>query len=97
MNFYGEPAKRWRGLKYRPSVLVYMEILTILTEGPQGPTKLSRRANISYDRLPAYTEGLLQKGAIRKDSREGHDEYALTAEGAEALSDLQKGLRRLPL
>jgi predicted transcriptional regulator len=84
-------------LKYRPSIVVYMEILTILTEGPIGPTKLARRANISYDRLPDYVDGLVAKGTIRKDSRDGHDEYSLTPEGAQALADLQKGIARLPL
>jgi predicted transcriptional regulator len=84
-------------LKYRPSIVVYIEILTILAEGPHGPTKLARRANISYDRLPDYTDGLLAKGAIRKDSRDGHDEYSLTPDGAQALEDLRKGMSRLPL
>lgn len=84
-------------LKYRPSIVVYMEILTILAEGPLGPTKLARRVNVSYDRLSDYTDGLVAKGSIRKDSHDGHDEYSLTPEGAQALADLQKGISRLPM
>ena len=84
-------------MKYRPSILVYVEILAILADGPLGPTKLARRSNISYERHPVYADGLVTKGAVRKESRDGHDEYSLTPEGAEALADLKKGLQRLPL
>jgi predicted transcriptional regulator len=82
-------------LKYRSAIFVYLEILTALASGPLGPTKLARRINVPFDRLPSYTDGLLAKGAIRKDSHEGHDEYSLTPAGAQALADLQRALSRL--
>ena len=70
--------------------MVYLEILTELAKGPVGPTKLSRRANISYDRLPPLMDKLARFGAVVRELRETHEEYALTPIGAQLLSDLER-------
>jgi len=77
-------------LKYRSEAFVYLEILTELAMGSIGPTKLSRRVNISYDRLPPLIDKLISLGAVKKEPREGHDEYILTPVGAQWLSNLEK-------
>ena len=79
-------------LKYRSSIIVYFEILAVLAEGSIGPTKLSRKVNLSYDRLPPYLDKLVAKGAVRRGTRDGREEYTLTPMGADLLATLQKAL-----
>ena len=71
-------------------MLIYLEILTELAKGPVGPTKLSRRVNIPYDRLAPYIDNLVSKGRARKDVQDGREEYSVTPLGAQLLSDLEK-------
>jgi predicted transcriptional regulator len=82
-------------LKYRSSIIVYFEILAVLAEGSIGPTKLARKVNLSYDRLPPYLDNLVAKGAVRRGTRDGHEEYTLTPMGADLLATLQKALDTL--
>jgi predicted transcriptional regulator len=84
-----------RRLRYRSEILVYFEILTVLAEGPTGPTKLSRAVNLPYDRLPQYLDTLLSGGMIRKETRDGHEEYSMTAVGFQLLSDIDRVLSAL--
>jgi predicted transcriptional regulator len=71
-------------------MLVYFEILTELAKGSIGPTKLARRVNLSYDRLPPYLDNLVSKGAARKEVREGREEYSITQVGMQLLGDLER-------
>lgn len=77
-------------MKYRSAMLIYLEILTELAKGPVGPTKLSRRVNIPYDRLAPYIDNPVSKGRVRKEAQEGRDEYSITPLGAQLLADLEK-------
>jgi len=79
-------------LKYRSEVFIYLEILTELYDSPMGPTRLARRVNIPYDRLPHYIDNLVAKGAVKRETLEDHEQYSLTPLGVQALSDLQKAL-----
>jgi predicted transcriptional regulator len=82
-------------LRNRSSVVIYWEILKVLSFGSQGPTKLSASANVPFNRLPDYLGPLLSKGLVRKDQEGDRDVYAITPEGMAVLNDLDRVLPRL--
>jgi predicted transcriptional regulator len=77
-------------LKHRPRVVIYVEILAELRERPSGRTRLSRAANLSYDKCVEILRELEAKGLVRKDSEEGHDVYRTTPEGYQVVEDWNK-------
>ena len=82
-------------MKKRPAIMIYMDILTLLRDGPVGPTRLARACNLSYDRLGNYLAPLLAKGLVIEGTEEGHEFYGITPEGLQLLRDMEGVMRRL--
>ena len=66
-----------------------------MASGPQGPSRLTRVANVPFNRLAVYLDPMISKGLVRKGQAEGRDVYAITQEGMEALRDLDRVLPKL--
>ena len=82
-------------MKNRPSILVYMEILGLLLEGPKGPTRLSQGIGINFARLTEFTGYLESKGLVRKATLDGQEVYVITTDGAQVRRDWEKVWSRL--
>ena len=70
-------------MKRRPNILIYMEILALLLDGPRGPTRLAQALGLNYDKLLEFTSYLESRGVIRKGIQEGRELFFITPEGVE--------------
>jgi predicted transcriptional regulator len=84
-------------LKKREPILIYMEILAVLFDGPKGPTRLAQTCNVNYGRLENFTKPLLEKELIRSSLVQGEEELAITKEGYEVYKEWLEVWRKLPL
>jgi predicted transcriptional regulator len=94
-EFLSEAADNHERLKRRPVILIYGELLRVLSTGPQRTTKLARICNVPLDRFDSYIAPLLAKNLIRKETTDGHDTFYVTDEGMRLLNDLESVLNRL--
>ena len=76
-----ETADNPERLKRRPVILIYGELLRVLSTGPQRTTRLARICNVPLDRFDSYIAPLVAKGLMRKETVEGHDTFYVTEEG----------------
>ncbi|MDG6914064.1 MAG: hypothetical protein JRN44_01430 [Nitrososphaerota archaeon] len=82
-------------MRNRDTIVIYWELLRALAPGPQLPTKLARTTNIPYNRLAEYLDFLAAGALVKTEPSEGHERYALTPKGMEALGRLDAGLKLL--
>lgn len=82
-------------MRHRPRVVIYVEILAELRERPSGPTRLSRAANLSYDKCVEILGELATRGLVRKTSQDGHDVYGTTPDGYQVAEDWNKVWEKL--
>ena len=76
-------------------MLIYMEILDLLMEGPKGPSRLSQALNLNFAKFLEFATFLKAKEFIRSETQEGHEMYFITPQGAEINSDWKKVWTRL--
>lgn len=86
---------RRRRLKNRDTTVICWELLRALARGPQLPSRLSRVANVPYDRLGDYLGLLMSGGLVKAEPAQGHEMYAITPKEMEGLNHLDSGLRML--
>jgi len=84
-------------LKRRPMVFIYMDILTVLRDGPAGPTRLARTCNIPYDRLNIYVPPLLGAGFVTKSVEQEREYFRATRDGIQWLEEMERNLKKLNL
>ncbi|MBI3859031.1 MAG: transcriptional regulator [Thaumarchaeota archaeon] len=84
-------------MKRREPVLIYMDILAALFEGPRGPTRLAQACNINYGRLENYTGPLLTKGLLRVGGAEGQEALSITEQGRDLYLEWLEVWKKLPL
>ncbi|MGD0636754.1 MAG: winged helix-turn-helix domain-containing protein [Nitrososphaerales archaeon] len=77
-------------MKRRPNILIYMEILMLLLNGPRGPTRLSQAMGLNFPKFMEFAAFLESKGLIRRGTLEDHDVYYITPEGVEVRRDWEK-------
>ena len=77
----GRPKRRH--LKRRANIVIYMEILRLLLDGPKGPTRLAQAVNLNFPKLSEFAAYLEAKGLIAKATEDGHEFYSVTPAGAE--------------
>jgi len=68
-------------LKRRANIVIYMEILALLLDGPKGPSRLSQALGLNFNKFLEFSAYLESKRVIRKEVQEGHDLYFVTPEG----------------
>ncbi len=86
-------------MKKRADVLIYLEILNILTEGPKGPTRLAQAANLNYAVMMKYLAPLEGNGLVAKSVKDERELYSLTPEGLRFRSEWNRffGGLKVPL
>jgi predicted transcriptional regulator len=77
-------------LKKRERILILMEILSILREGPRGPTRLAQAVGVSFDAFAEYVKEIESRRFVTKSAVEGHEVYMISQEGKQLLLDWQK-------
>jgi predicted transcriptional regulator len=77
-------------LKRRPNVLIYMEILDLLLDGPRGPTRLSQAMGLNFNKFLEFATFLKARELIRSEDQEGHELYFITQKGFELNNDWKK-------
>ena len=82
-------------MKKRERILIQMEILSVLLEGPKGPTRLAQTVGISFDALTDYTRDMESRAFVVKSVSEGHEFYSVSPEGKQLLSDWQRVWERI--
>lgn len=68
-------------MKKRADILIYMEILNILSQGEKGPTRLAQASNLNYAVMMRYVAPLEANGLLVKSVKDDHETYSLTPEG----------------
>ena len=82
-------------MAHRPRVVIYMEILSALIERPCGRTRLSRVANLSYDKCVEMLSELEVRGLVNRSTQDGHEVFGATPDGSQVVDDWTKLWRRL--
>jgi predicted transcriptional regulator len=82
-------------LKRRPNVLIYMEILDLLLDGPRGPTRLSQAMGLNFNKFLEFATFLKARELIRSVDQEGHELYFITQKGPELNNDWKRVWNRL--
>lgn len=82
-------------MKNRDTTVICWELLRAMAPGPQIPSRLSRVANVPYDRLGEYLRLLTAAGLVNVDAAGGHEKYSITPRGMEALDYLDSALKML--
>jgi predicted transcriptional regulator len=82
-------------LKRRPNILIYMETLDLLLEGPKGPSRLSQAMGLNFYKFLEFASFLRTKGLVRSELQDGHEVYFITQQGADLNADWKKVWSRL--
>jgi predicted transcriptional regulator len=82
-------------LKRRPNVLIYMEILDLLLDGPRGPTRLAQGLGLNFNKFSEFASFLIAKQLIKVQAQEGREMYFITGQGADLNRDWKKVWNRL--
>jgi predicted transcriptional regulator len=82
-------------LKRRPNILIYMEILDLLLDGPKGPTRLGQAMGLNFNKLLEFASFLDTKGLIRREEQDGHELYFITQQGVQLNQDWKRVWNKL--
>lgn len=82
-------------MKRRPNILIYMEILDLLLDGPKGPSRLSQAMGLNFYKFLEFASFLKSKQLIRSEDQEGHEMYFITPQGNELNQDWKRVWNRL--
>ena len=82
-------------MRKRERTLIIMEILSVLRDGPKGPTRLAQSVGLSFDGFVEYARDIESRRFITKSTVEGHEVYVLSPEGKQLLLDWQRVWERL--
>ncbi len=83
--------------KRREELIIYVDILTAVLDGPKLRTRLAQTCNLSYDNFVKYASKLESSKLVERKQEEGHDLYAITPEGLKFQDEFRKNLLRLKL
>jgi len=77
--------------------VIQMEILASLFASPKVVTRLAQSCNVNLARMGSYSEPMLAKGLIKKETRDGQEVYSITEGGYQLYKDWLEVWRRLSL
>lgn len=80
--------------KRRPDIIILMDILTALLDGPNLPTRLAQVCNLSYDNFVRFAKVLEAKGLVEKKMEDGHEFYSLSPVGFQQQQEFRKVIER---
>lgn len=77
-------------MKRRPNILIYMEILDLLLDGPKGPSRLAQAMGLNFNKFLEFAAFLKARELIRSEEQDGHELYLITQRGTELNDDWKK-------
>ena len=77
-------------MKRRPNILIYMEFLKLLLDGPRGPTRLAQGMGLNFAKFMEFAGFLESRKLIRRGQQDEHEVYYITPEGAEVRREWEK-------
>ena len=80
--------------KRRPDIIILMDILTALLDGPNIPTRMAQICNLSYDNFVKFAKMLEAKGLVERKTEQGHEFYSLTPAGFQQQQEFRKVIER---
>ena len=83
--------------KRRPDLVILVDILAALLEGPKIPTRIAQNCNLNYLNFEMWIKILESRGLVTKSSDRGHETYSLTSDGQQVYQDYKKLMERLQL
>ena len=81
--------------KRRSKIVIYLDILTALLEGPKLPTRVAQTCNLSYDNLVKFAAILEAMKLLERKPEEGHELLSITADGFKLQEEFRKNLLKL--
>ena len=82
-------------MKRRPNILIYMEILDLLLDGPKGPSRLAQAMGLNFNKFLEFASFLKAKELIRGEVQDGHETYFVTQQGADLNHDWKRVWNKL--
>lgn len=82
-------------MKRRPNILIYMEILDLLLDGPKGPSRLSQAMGLNFYKFLEFASFLKTKELIRSEEQDGHELYFITQQGVQLNQDWKRVWNKL--
>jgi len=71
-------------LKRRSNVIIYMQLLRLLLDGPRGPSRLQQALGLNYPKFIEFADYLESRQLIRTEYEGEHQLYYVTPAGVEA-------------
>ena len=80
----------------RSRLEIYVDILKVVSEGTEKPTRIMYRANLSWPRLQEYLDSLIRQGLLVEEERGERRRYRGTEKGFRVLRYFRAVKRELP-
>jgi predicted transcriptional regulator len=71
----------------RPNVLIYMQMLRLLLDGPRGPSNLAQGLGLNFAKFMEFAGYLESRQLIRKEVESDHEVFYITPAGAQVHRD----------
>ena len=91
----GEAEPRTKSLVRRSQLEITMEVLSVLMDGPKGPTQLMYQTNTSWSFLSTSLKILIGRGFMRELKIRSRKRYLLTDRGMSIITSYLDILRQL--
>jgi len=75
---------------------IYIDILKVVSEGAEKPTRIMYRANLSWPRLQDYLDSLVRQGLLVEEEMGERRRYRGTEKGFRVLNYFSAVKRELP-
>jgi len=76
--------------KRRADLVIVMDILGNLLDGPKGPTRLTQACNLTFDTMTKFVGILAVRGFVQTTTENGHEVYSTTPAGVEIYRQYRK-------
>lgn len=74
-------------MKRRPNVVIYMQMLRLLLDGPRGPSSLQQALGLNYPKFVEFATYLESRRLIRKEPQGDKEVFQITPAGAQVHRD----------
>lgn len=70
-------------VKRRADLVIFMDILGNLLDGPKGPTRLAQACNLDFETMSKFVAILLQRGLVSSIIEENRERFSITQAGVQ--------------
>jgi len=69
--------------KRRADLVIFMDILGNLLDGPKGPTRLAQACNMDFETMAKFVGILIERGLIQASTEDSREVYSIMPPGVE--------------